>query len=132
MKYSSSWRKPYRPLTASATATKTAAITHTGAGRPPEPGPGAGGTGQARRPASGGGAADAPAGLVGWPAGVTMLMLTDPEPRFQALRVRISSRRNVARPGQDAGRDGEGEPGAVRPCWSGRPGKARASCSRRW
>src|SRR6516162_8268220 len=115
MKYSSSWRKPYRPLTASSTATKTAAITHTGAGRRAEPEPGAGGTAcagrptpgsgaaggtasarrpvpgsgavggtaSARRPVPGSGAVGVLAGRVGWPAGVTMLMLMDPELPFK-------------------------------------------------
>src|SRR5215831_6776180 len=101
MKYSSSWRKPYRPLTASSAATKTPAISHTGAGRRPEPGiaagarpepgTGAGGTAaRARRPpALGGGAASVPAGRVGWPAGVTMLMLVEPEPPFKPPEVPV-------------------------------------------
>src|SRR6516165_8863919 len=99
MKYSSSWRKPYRPLTTSSTATKTAAITHTAAGRRAEPEPGAGGTAcagrpapgsgavggtaSARRPVPGSGAVGVLAGRVGWPAGVTMLMLMDPELPFK-------------------------------------------------
>jgi len=38
MKYNSSCRKPYRPLTASSAATNTAAMTQTSAGTRSEPG----------------------------------------------------------------------------------------------
>src|SRR5262249_42997355 len=83
MKYSSSWRKPYRPLTTSSIATKAAAITHTGAGRRPEPEPAADGTGWIERPAPGNGWGGGLARRVGWPTGVTMLMFMDPEPPFK-------------------------------------------------
>src|SRR5215472_10654846 len=84
MKYSSSWRKPYRPLTASSTATKTAAITHTGAGRWPEPGARADVTAAcARRAASVGRAAGVLPGRARCPACVTMLMFMDQEPPFK-------------------------------------------------
>src|ERR1700761_9777588 len=62
MKYSSSCRKPYRPLVASRTATKTAAITQASAGTRSERGGGAGVSGGGAAVASGLGTT----GLSGW------------------------------------------------------------------